>query len=115
MIDSPGELLEMINSPGYSAPDQWQVQVQAQAQIQMKASVSVVAGCLDPEQIRAAHFEPAEDAGEAALQALASSGPGLDLVRASARSSDDPVHRPIDAMERLRTPLERRRVQSHQF
>ena len=73
MIDSPGELLEMINSPGYSTPDQWQ------AQIQMKASVSVVAGCLDPEQIRAAHFEPAEDAGEAALQALASSGPGSTL------------------------------------
>ena len=74
---SPGELLEMINSPGYSTPDQWQVQVQAQ--IQMKASVSVVAGCLDPEQIRAAHFEPAEDAGEAALQALAASGPGSTL------------------------------------
>ena len=63
--DSPGELLEMINSPGYSVPDQWQVQIQAQ--IQMKSTVSVVAGCLDPEQIRAAHFEPAEDAGEAAF------------------------------------------------
>ena len=75
--DSPGELLEMINSPGYSVPDQWQVQIQAQ--IQMKSTVSVVAGCLDPEQIRAAHFEPAEDAGEAALQALAASGPGATL------------------------------------
>ena len=75
--DSPGELLEMINSPGYSTPDQWQVQIQAQ--IQMKSAVSVVAGCLDPEQIRAAHFEPAEDAGEAALQALAASGPGATL------------------------------------
>ena len=74
---SPVELLEMINSPGYSAPDQWQVQIQAQ--IQMKATVSVVAGCLDPEQIRAAHFEPAENAAEAALQALAASGPGATL------------------------------------
>ena len=74
---SPAELLEMINSPGYSTPDQWQVQIQAQ--IQMKASVSVVAGCLDPEQIRAAHFEPAEDATKAALQALATSGPGATL------------------------------------
>ena len=74
---SPGELLEMINSPGYSVPDQWQVQIQAQ--IQMKATVSVVAGCLDPEQIRAAHFEPAENAAEAALQALAASGPGATL------------------------------------
>ena len=74
---SPGELLEMINSPGYSAPDQWQVQIQAQ--IQMKATISVVAGCLDPEQIRAAHFKPAENAAEAALQALAASGPGATL------------------------------------
>ena len=74
---SPGELLEMINSPGYSVPDQWQVQIQAQ--IQMKATVSVVAGCLDPEQIRAAHFEPAEDPAEAAFQALAAPGPGATL------------------------------------
>ena len=75
--DSPAELLEMINSPGYSTPDQWQVQIQAQ--IQKKASVSVVAGCLQPEQIRAAHFEPAENAAEAVTQALAASGPGSTL------------------------------------
>ena len=115
MIDSPGELLEMINSPGYSTPDQWQVQVQVQVQIQMKASVSVVAGCLDPEQIRAAHFEPAEDAGEAALQGAGELRSGLDPVRPPAGPPDDPIHRPIEAMERLRTPLERRCVQSHQF
>ena len=75
--DSPAELLDMINSPGYSTPDQWQVQIQAQ--VQMKANVSVVAGCLDPEQIRAAHFEPAEDAEEAVSQALSASGPGSTL------------------------------------
>ena len=34
---SPAALLEMISSPGYSVPDQWQVQVQAQ--IQTKARV----------------------------------------------------------------------------
>ena len=75
--DSPAELLEMIKSPGYSTPDQWQVQIQAQ--IQMKASVSVVAGCLDPDQIRAAHFEPAKNVAEAVSQALATSGPGSTL------------------------------------
>ena len=75
--DSPAELLEMINSPGYSVPDQWQVQIQAQ--IQMKANVSVVSGYLDPEQIRAAHFKPAEDAAEAISQALSASGPGSTL------------------------------------
>ena len=36
---SPERLLAMINAPGYSVPDQWQVQVQAQ--IQMKAQVLV--------------------------------------------------------------------------
>ena len=75
--DSPAELLKMINSPGYSTPDQWQVQIQAQ--IQMKTKVSVVAGCLNAEQIRAAHFEPAEDAAEAVSRALAESGPGSTL------------------------------------
>ena len=75
--DSPAELLEMINSPGYSVPDQWQVQIQAQ--IQMKASVSVIAGCLEPEQIRAAHFEPVEDPTEAVSMALSASGPGSTL------------------------------------
>lgn len=75
--DSPAELLEMINSPGYSTPDQWQVQIQAQ--IQMKANVSVIAGCLTPDQIRAAHFEPAEDPAEAISHALAASGPGSTL------------------------------------
>ena len=74
---SPAELLDMINSPGYSTPDQWQVQIQAQ--IQMKANVSVVAGCLDAKQIRAAHFEPAEDAEVAVSQALTTSGPGSTL------------------------------------
>ena len=65
----------MANSPGYSTPDQWQVQTQ----IQMKANVSVAAGCRDEEETRAAHFEPAEDAGEAVLQALVASGPGASL------------------------------------
>jgi nickel-dependent lactate racemase len=36
---SPEKLLEMINAPGYSTPDQWQVQIQAQ--VQMKAAVLV--------------------------------------------------------------------------
>lgn len=75
--DSPAELLEMINSPGYSTPDQWQVQIQAQ--IQMKANVSVVACRLEPEQIRAAHFVPAGDPAEAVSTALSASGPGSTL------------------------------------
>ena len=74
---SPQALLAMINAPGYSAPDQWQVQVQAR--IQMKARVRFKAGYLSAAQLRAAHLEPVEDVAEAARQALAAAGPGARL------------------------------------
>ena len=74
---SPDELLEMINSPGYSMPDQWQVQIQAR--IQAKAKVSVMSGCLQAEQIRAAHFEPVDDLEQAVRTALSAGGPGSNL------------------------------------
>ena len=64
--DSPGELLEMINEPGYSHHDQWEVQLQAQ--IQLKADVYLKSSYLAPEQVRAAHLEPVDDL-EAALHA----------------------------------------------
>jgi lactate racemase len=73
---SPRELLEMITTEGYSRPDQWQVQVQTQ--IQLRARVQLKAGCLTDEEIRAAHFEPIEDVGEAVMEALARS-PGRRL------------------------------------
>jgi len=56
---SPAALLDMISSPGYSVPDQWQVQVQAQ--IQTKAHVMVKTDGLAPDEIRAAHFTPIDD------------------------------------------------------
>lgn len=65
---SPRELLEMITAKGYSRPDQWQVQVQAQ--IQLRARVQLKADCLTDEEIRAAHFEPIEDVGQAVREAL---------------------------------------------
>ena len=49
----------MINAPGYSVADAWQVQVQAQ--IQMKAKVLVKNGFMSDAEIRAAHFEPVAD------------------------------------------------------
>lgn len=36
---SPRELLRMIEAPGYSRPDQWQVQIQAQIQLKDRKSV----------------------------------------------------------------------------
>ena len=74
---SPAGLLEMINAPGYSRPDQWQVQIQAA--IQMKAAVSVMSGGLRPEEIRAAHFEPVDDLEQAVRDAMKTAGPGASL------------------------------------
>ena len=52
--DSPSELLEMIQQPGYERHDQWQAQIQAQ--IQMKADVLLKSDCLTPQQVSEAHL-----------------------------------------------------------
>ncbi len=74
---SPRALLDMIESPGYSRPDQWQVQIQAQ--IQLKAKVLVKADCLSGEQIRAAHFEPVGDISAAVIEWLRKAGANASL------------------------------------
>jgi nickel-dependent lactate racemase len=74
---SPAALLEMISSPGYSVPDQWQVQVQAQ--IQTRAHVMVKTGGLGPDQIRAAHFTPVDDIEASVSDTLRRAGPGATL------------------------------------
>jgi nickel-dependent lactate racemase len=74
---SPEKLLAMINSPGYSTPDQWQVQIQAQ--VQMKATVMVKAGGLTADAVRAAHFEPVEDVTAAVCDAMLTAGPDATL------------------------------------
>jgi nickel-dependent lactate racemase len=74
---TPEALLAMINSPGYSTPDQWQVQVQAQ--IQMKARVLVRTSGLSQDQVRAAHFIPTDDVERAVREALQSAPSGATL------------------------------------
>jgi nickel-dependent lactate racemase len=74
---SPEKLLAMINAPGYSTPDQWQVQIQAQ--VQMKATVMVKTGGLTPEAVRAAHFHPVDDVGAAVSDAMRRAGPHATL------------------------------------
>jgi nickel-dependent lactate racemase len=74
---SPTALLEMISSPGYSVPDQWQVQVQAQ--IQTKARVMVKTDGLRPDEIRAAHFTPIDDIEETVQKTLHRAGPAATL------------------------------------
>jgi nickel-dependent lactate racemase len=73
----PEALLAMINTPGYSTPDQWQVQIQAQ--IQTKAAVLVKASGLSDAEVRAAHFQPIADVREAVLAALRRAGPDATL------------------------------------
>src|SRR4030095_10957228 len=69
---TPERLLAMINSPGYSLPDQWQGQIQAQ--VQMKARVWVKTEGLGPDEVRAAHFEPVDDVSSAVWTALREAG-----------------------------------------
>jgi len=69
---TPAALLAMINAPGYSEADAWQVQVQAQ--LQLKARVLVKNSCLTPEAVRAAHFEPIDDVSATVTDALRTAG-----------------------------------------
>ena len=84
---SPAELLEMINSPGYSTPDQWQVQIQAQ--IQMKADVTVVAGCLDPGADTGGALRTRRRPRRGRLKGAVSLRARLDAMRVAARPPDD--------------------------
>ena len=74
---TPAALLEMISSPGYAVPDQWQVQVQAQ--IQTKADVFVKTDGLRPEEVRAAHFMPIDDVEQTVRERLLRAGPASTL------------------------------------
>jgi nickel-dependent lactate racemase len=74
---TPEALLTMINSPGYSKPDQWQVQVQSQ--IQLKAQVLVKTNGLSAGEVSAAHFTPIEDVSRAVRDTLARAGAAATL------------------------------------
>lgn len=57
--NSPEALQAMIEAPGYSAPDQWQVQIQAR--IQQRATVLMKSDGLTEEELLSAHIDPIED------------------------------------------------------
>jgi len=69
---TPKELLDMICTPGYRRPDQWEVQVQAQ--IQQRAQLFLKADGLTDAEIRAAHFCPVDDIGASVREHLARGG-----------------------------------------
>jgi nickel-dependent lactate racemase len=66
MRQTPAELLEMIEAPGFALYDQWQAQ--SQALVQRRAEVYLYSS-LDPAVVRAAMIEPIESV-EAALARL---------------------------------------------
>ena len=77
MRESPRELLEMVNEPGFSRHDQWQIQLQAQ--IQLRARVLLKSGYLTDDQVRAAHLEPVDDVEKATADCLASYGANAEV------------------------------------
>ena len=77
MRDTPQELLEMVNEPGFSRHDQWQVQLQAQ--IQVRARVLLKSGYLTDEQVRSAHLEPVDDVERATADCLDGYGPDAEV------------------------------------
>jgi len=75
--ETPGELLAMIEEPGFSLFDQWQVQVQAL--IQLKADC-YLHSTLDPETVRRAKLKPADDLEGTLAGLLERYGPGARVA-----------------------------------
>lgn len=70
---SPQAILEMLERPGFSEADQWQVQTQAL--IQLRADVYVFSEGLTDEQIRSALFVPCRDIAETISGLMKKDGP----------------------------------------
>ena len=56
---SPQGVLDMVTSPGFNQPDQWQVQIQAM--VQLWAEVFIYSEGLADDQIRGALLTPCQD------------------------------------------------------
>jgi nickel-dependent lactate racemase len=69
----PASLARMIESPGYSAPDQWQAQVLAR--VLGHCRVGVKASFLTDEELRGAHLEPVHDIAGRVSEELGRLGP----------------------------------------
>ncbi len=75
---SPARMLAMLEQPGFSEPDQWQVQIQAQ--IQQRADVYVYSDGLSDEQIRRALFTPCRDIEQTLDDLRAKYGPAARVA-----------------------------------
>lgn len=75
--DDPAALLEMIDAPGFAAPDQWQVQVQAL--VQRRATIYLKSDGLTAQQLAESHLLPADDVSETISRTLAEAGDTASL------------------------------------
>jgi hypothetical protein len=67
----------MIDEPGFSIPDQWQVQVQAL--VQKRAEVYLKSEGLSSEQLAQSHLMPADDVSETIARVLFDAGDAARL------------------------------------
>jgi nickel-dependent lactate racemase len=74
MRETPGALLELIESPGFSLFDQWQVQTQAL--VQRRAHVYLYSS-LPPDAVRAAQLTPVSDVSAALADLTKRFGPRI--------------------------------------
>jgi nickel-dependent lactate racemase len=74
---SPQELLDRIESPGFSCQDQWEAHIQAL--IQLRANVFVYSDGLSDEQISAALFTPCHSIEETLAELLEKYGPEASI------------------------------------
>lgn len=77
MRDSPAGLLEMIEAPGFSMLDQWQVQIQAQVQLQARV---LLFSSLPDAAVRRAKLEPIPSVAAGLEAALRRHGPGARIA-----------------------------------
>jgi nickel-dependent lactate racemase len=77
MRSTPTGLLDMINAPGFSMFDQWQVQVQAK--IQLNARIFVKSDYLTDRQLEEAHFIPCHDIAETIEKLMEEYGPDATI------------------------------------
>lgn len=75
--ETPDALLDLIESPGFSMPDQWQVQIQAQ--IQKRARVYVKSDYLTDEELRRAKLIPCRSIEETLAGLLVEYGPDATI------------------------------------
>lgn len=76
-VNSPAEILSLLDSPGFQRPEQWQAQIQAI--IQRNADVLLYSSLPD-EIVRSAHLKPCHDISGAVNALIGNNGNGMRVA-----------------------------------